>query len=163
MAFKFERKEMYPIFVFAKCCWSIHSKVVRFGKHAHSKQRKATPTQTLQFHVKFTQPTCPASSASIQCIFSTYGLVWSNIRNSLDAEKAEKLVKIYRFTELKKITSRLYSNCSSLSNFIAVRFVSLKIFTVNCTSVLLILLSTSQYIFRRKRRVGFMVGFIGLY
>ena len=26
MAFKFEGKEMYPIFVFAKCCWSIHSK-----------------------------------------------------------------------------------------------------------------------------------------
>jgi len=25
MAFKFEGKEMYPIFVFAKCCWSIHS------------------------------------------------------------------------------------------------------------------------------------------
>jgi len=38
-----------------------------------------------------------ASSASIECIFSTYGLVWSNIRNSFDAEKAEKLVKISRF------------------------------------------------------------------
>jgi len=24
-------------------------------------------------------------------------LVWSNIRNSLDAEKAEKLIKIHRF------------------------------------------------------------------
>jgi len=46
MAFKFEGKEMYPIFVFAKCCWSIHSKVVRFGKHAHSKQKKAPLTQT---------------------------------------------------------------------------------------------------------------------
>jgi len=53
VAFKFEGKEMYPIFVFAKCCWSIHSKVVRLGKNARSKQRKATPTQTLQFHVKF--------------------------------------------------------------------------------------------------------------
>jgi len=46
MAFKFEEKEMYPIFVFAKCCWSIHSKVVRLGKNAHSKQRKANLTQT---------------------------------------------------------------------------------------------------------------------
>ena len=36
MAFKSEGKEMYAIFVFAKCSWSIHSKVVRFGKHAHS-------------------------------------------------------------------------------------------------------------------------------
>jgi len=39
---------------------------------------------------------CPASSASIECIFSTYDLVWSKIRKSFDAEKAEKLVKIYR-------------------------------------------------------------------
>jgi len=53
MAFKSEGKETYPIFVFAKCCWSIHSKVVRLGKHAHSKQKKATPTETLPFHVKF--------------------------------------------------------------------------------------------------------------
>jgi len=53
MVFKFQDKEMYPIFVFAKACGSIHSKVVRFGKHAHSKQRQATPTQTLPFHVKF--------------------------------------------------------------------------------------------------------------
>ena len=47
----------------------------------------------------FTSSLCagPASSASIECIFSTYGLVWSNIRNSFDAEKAEKLIKIYRF------------------------------------------------------------------
>jgi len=24
MAFKIESKEMYPIFVFAKCCWSVY-------------------------------------------------------------------------------------------------------------------------------------------
>jgi len=54
MAFKIEGKEMYLIFVFAKCCWSVHSiKVVALGKYAHSKQRKATPMQLLQFHVKF--------------------------------------------------------------------------------------------------------------
>jgi len=39
MAFKFGGKEMYLIFVFARCCWSIHSRVLRLGK-----QRKATPT-----------------------------------------------------------------------------------------------------------------------
>jgi len=33
----------------------------------------------------------------MKCIFSTYGLVWFNIRSSLDAEKAEKLIKMYRF------------------------------------------------------------------
>jgi len=42
MAFKLEGKETYLIFVFAKCCWSIHSKVVSLRKNAHRKQRKAT-------------------------------------------------------------------------------------------------------------------------
>jgi len=39
MPFNFERKEMYPVFVFGNL-WLIHSKVVRLGKNAHSKQRK---------------------------------------------------------------------------------------------------------------------------
>jgi len=25
MEFKIEGKEMYPIFIFAMCCWSVHS------------------------------------------------------------------------------------------------------------------------------------------
>jgi len=58
MAFQIEGKEMYPIFVFVKCCWSIHSRVVRLGKHAHRKQRKATRTPALQFHVKFMHIPC---------------------------------------------------------------------------------------------------------
>jgi len=39
---------------------------------------------------------CPASSASMECIFSIYDVVCSKIRKSLDVEKAEQLVKIYR-------------------------------------------------------------------
>jgi len=31
MPFEFEGKEMHPIFVCAKCCWSIQSKAVRLG------------------------------------------------------------------------------------------------------------------------------------
>ena len=34
MAFKFEGKEMYPIFVFAKCCWSM----VRLGMNVHTEK-----------------------------------------------------------------------------------------------------------------------------
>jgi len=66
-------------------------------------------------------------------------------------------LKYADFTELKKTTSRIYSNCSnyaslfsSPSNFVAVRFLSLKKFAVHCTSMLLILLFTSQYIFQKK-------------
>jgi len=45
---------------------------------------------------------CPANSAYTECIFSTYGLVRPNIRKSLDAQKAEKAVKIYRFYRAEK-------------------------------------------------------------
>jgi len=47
-----------PNFVFAKCCWSVHSIVAKLSKNAHSKQRKVTPTQTLQCHVKFMYMPC---------------------------------------------------------------------------------------------------------
>ena len=40
---------------------------------------------------------CPASSASLERMFSTFGMVWSTLRNRLGVEKAEKLVKIYRY------------------------------------------------------------------
>jgi len=56
-------------------------------------------------------------------------------------KRQKNRLKYINFTELKKITSRIYSNCSnysplflSPSNFVAVRFVSLKIFPVNYTS-----------------------------
>jgi len=68
--------------------------MVRLRKDVPTKQRKTTPTQTLQFHISLRA--CPASSASIECIFSIYDLVCSKIRKSLDVKKAEKLVNIYR-------------------------------------------------------------------
>jgi len=46
MAFKFWGKEMYTIFVFAKCCWSIYSIVVRLDKQVHSNHRKTTHTNS---------------------------------------------------------------------------------------------------------------------
>lgn len=40
---------------------------------------------------------CPPSSSSIERVFSTFGHVWSKLRNKLGVEKASKLVKIYKF------------------------------------------------------------------
>ncbi|KAF0710561.1 uncharacterized protein FWK35_00025510, partial [Aphis craccivora] len=37
------------------------------------------------------------SSASLEHIFSTFGLIWNKLRNRLGHEKAAKLVKIHRF------------------------------------------------------------------
>ena len=39
----------------------------------------------------------PASSGTIERIFSTFGFVWSLIRNRLGTEKAQKLFRIHRF------------------------------------------------------------------
>ena len=38
----------------------------------------------------------PASSGSIERVFSTFGYVWSKMRNRLGADKAQKLVKVFR-------------------------------------------------------------------
>ena len=43
---------------------------------------------------------CPPSSASIERIFSTFGHVWSKLRNRLGVEKATKLVQIYKHLRL---------------------------------------------------------------
>ena len=39
----------------------------------------------------------PSSSASLERIFSTFGHVWTKQRNRLGPNKAEKLVKAYRY------------------------------------------------------------------
>lgn len=44
----------------------------------------------------FSLHSAPASSASIERYFSTFGLVWSKLRNRLGVDKATKLVKVYR-------------------------------------------------------------------
>ena len=86
MAFKSEGKDMHPITVFAEC-WSIHSKMVRLGKHAHSREQtekshsltnSAAVSRHVYIHALLVQQL-------YSVFFSTYGLVLSNIRNSLDA------------------------------------------------------------------------------
>ena len=60
------RVKNVPHFCFRKCCWSIHSKVVRLDKHTHSKQKKVTTTKLCSFTSSLCA--CPASSASIQSV-----------------------------------------------------------------------------------------------
>ena len=88
-------KKIYPIFVF-------ESVVGKFTPRWHglASMRAANREKPLAHKLrsfKSSLCTCPASSASIECIFSVYRLVWPNIRKSFYAEMAEKLIKIYRF------------------------------------------------------------------
>ena len=50
----------------------------------------------------YTSSNVPCSSASIERVFSTFGMVWSQVRNRLGTEKAEKLVKAYRFLRVER-------------------------------------------------------------
>ena len=74
---------------------------VRLGNNVHSKQRKATPTQTQQFHVKFMYMPC-WFSIYIVYFFNIWVWYGSSIRNSLHTEKAEKWIKTYRFYRAKE-------------------------------------------------------------
>jgi len=128
MAFKIEGKEMYLSFVLTKCCWSVHSKVVRLGKHAHSKREKPLPHNLCSFLSCL--GACPARSASIEFVFFQH-MVWHGPTSETVwmQRRQNNWLKYTDFTELKKITIRVYSNCSnyslfsSPSNFVAVCFV----------------------------------------
>jgi len=118
-------QKMCPI-VFTKWYWAVHSKVVRLGKHAHTKQKSHSHTTSAVSYQVYMHALL---GQRLQSIFSRYGLVWSNISNSLDTEE-KNLVKIYWFyiTEEDKPVefTQTVQNViffSSPSNLVAVHFV----------------------------------------
>jgi len=144
MAFKIKGKEMYPIYVFTMCCWSVRCKC-KAWKACTLQTEKPLPHNLCSFISSLY--VCPASSASTECIFSIYDLVSSKIRKSLDAEKAENLVKIKNTdcADLKNITIKIYLSCSIYSyllfksfKFHCCSFCLIKKNTVNCTNILLL-------------------------
>ena len=139
---------MYPIFIFAKCCWSIHSTVVRLGKNAHSKQRKATPKQTAASRQVYVH------GLLVEHYIVYFFKIWFGVvhhQKQLEYRESRKIdLNISIYTKLKKITSRIYSNFPNYSSlffkslkFRCCSFYFKKQFTLDCASVLLILLSTS--------------------
>ena len=59
---------------------------------------------------------CHVSSASIECIFSTYVLYGPTSETVWMQKRQKDWLKYTDFTELKMITSRIYSNCSNYSS-----------------------------------------------
>ena len=92
-------------------------------------------------------------------------MVWcgSSSETAWMQRRQKNWLKCTEFTEVKNITSRLYSNCSNYSSlfsspfFVAVHLVSWKTNSQLTAQVLLTLLFTSWHFFKR---VGFLVGFI---
>ena len=63
------------------------------GKKQSKSKEMATP-EFCNFMTKLSS--LPASSASVECLFPTFGLVHTQLQNRLGNEKAEKLVMCHR-------------------------------------------------------------------
>ena len=98
MKFKLKDREVFPERMFTAVVTESNSpskwwQIVRMRNKKLSKE-KMLPDEFCQYISKIHD--CPASSGSIERIFSTFGFVWSKTRNRLGSDKAQKLVKIYR-------------------------------------------------------------------
>jgi len=106
MAFKIEGKEMYLNI------WFCNVLLMRSLLSGKAWQACAQQTERMMYKLKNHSHTNSAVSHQVyahallvqqlECIFSLYDLVCSKIRKSLDAEKAEKLVKIYRLHRVEE-------------------------------------------------------------
>lgn len=96
-AFKLKDHEAFPSHMFGS---SITSSMTpdKWWKIMDMKQEKARERKLPSGFCAFiaSLQSCPASSGSIERVFSSFGLVWTKIRNSLGKDRAQKLVAIYR-------------------------------------------------------------------
>lgn len=96
LAFKIQDNSIYPASMFTQAVMGAFSA----SKQWHIMEKKAE--KSTRITVEFCQlirglHSAPSSSASLERIFSTFGHVWSKQRNRLGPDKAEKLVKAYRY------------------------------------------------------------------
>ena len=81
--------------------WWHVMKIKQKDKHDANVQEGILPKGFCEFIQCFL--CCPSSSGFIERVFSSFGLVWTKVRNSLGIEKTHKLVSIYRhYAALKK-------------------------------------------------------------
>jgi len=149
---------MHPIVVFTKCCWSISLHI--------ADREKPLPHKIC----RFTPSLCSLHALLVQHLYCEFfqHMVWNGpTSETVWIQRRQKnWLKYTDFTELKKITSRVYSNCTNysslfsiLSNFRCCSFCFNKKCTVNFTSVLLILLLIHSTFFKGMEKSGFFGGF----
>lgn len=101
MAFKIKDGEYFPKSLFLTNIVSHFSTAKWWNilREKVKKEQKLDPNFCIFFQSLHSVPT---SSASIERIFSTFGFVWSKLRNRLGNEQCEKLVKIYKYYHQSK-------------------------------------------------------------
>jgi len=101
---KIKDSDIFPAIMFnedilskfsAKKWWHVIKQRVMKKTDNHNDNTATAVKEFCEFLMKL--HSCPPTSASIERIFSSYGLIWSKLRNRLGAKKAENLVKIYKF------------------------------------------------------------------
>ena len=93
--FKLKDDELYPKVVFSEQMQNLTTR--KWWKFLKSRAENSGNDSQLKFATfMMNLHSCPASSASLESWFSTFGLVWDDQRSRLGHMKAFMLAKIYR-------------------------------------------------------------------
>lgn len=98
MAFKIKVPTIFPSTMFTESVLNVYKSKPGQWRNimkCRTAKEEKLPIDFCQFFSKLLS--IPPSSASIERIFSTFGLIWNKLRNRLGHEKAAKLVKVHRY------------------------------------------------------------------
>ena len=106
MAFRIKDLDLFPKIMFSEQILNLYKQQpAKWWSVMENRTVKANnlPSGFCNFFANLL--TCPSSSASIERLFSIFGLVWTKLRNRLGIEKATKLVKIHRCLNLTNLAA----------------------------------------------------------
>ena len=96
MAFRIKDNDLYPESMFLDTV-TMELSANKWWQLMKMKAKKKLSSNEEFYDFLIKLHNCPASSAGIERIFSSYGLIWSKLRNRLGVEKATKLVKVHKY------------------------------------------------------------------
>lgn len=96
VSFRIKDSDVYPPYMFREPITEIFS-ARKWWAHIKIRAEKAGCPSLDFCDFMIGLHSAPSSSASLERIFSTFGHVWSKLRNRLGPQKATKLVKVYKY------------------------------------------------------------------
>ena len=101
LAFRLQDELSFPSHYFSESFIQTTRTASAWWKMIYLKEEKLRklPKNFVEFIINLHN--CPASTGSLERFFSTFGLVWTKVRNRLGFKKAEMLVRVYRFLKSK--------------------------------------------------------------